>query len=70
MVNGEVAKLAAELHAYLRLPPAADTDALHLATACHHQIDYLLTWNMKHLANGRIRREIERFGDERRMHSR
>lgn len=28
-------------------------------------IDYLLTWNMKHLAGGRVRREIERFHDER-----
>ena len=35
-------------------------DALHLAFASHHKVDYLLTWNCKHLANankfGHIRR--------------
>jgi len=49
VVDDAIGELAAELHAYLRLPPAADTDALHLAIACHYEIDYLLTWNMKHL---------------------
>jgi hypothetical protein len=66
-VNREAVELAGELHAYLRLPPAAETDALHLAIAFHYKTDYLLTWNMKHLANGRIRREIERFGHEKRV---
>ena len=66
-VDGAVTHLAGELHSYLRLPLAAETDALHLAAACHYEIDYLLTWNMRHLANGRIRREIERFGKERGM---
>jgi predicted nucleic acid-binding protein len=61
VVNGAITELAGELHSYLRLPLAAETDALHLAIACHYEIDYLLTWNMKHLANARIRRDIERF---------
>ncbi len=26
-------------------------DALHLALACFHKFDYLLTWNCQHLAN-------------------
>jgi hypothetical protein len=26
-------------------------DALHLATACVHEFDFLLTWNIRHLAN-------------------
>jgi predicted nucleic acid-binding protein len=67
VVNRDVTELAGELHSYLRLPPAAETDALHLAVACHYEIDYLLTWNMKHLANARIRRDIERFGNEQGM---
>jgi hypothetical protein len=61
VVDDAVTRLAGELHAYLRLPLAAETDAIHLAIACHYEIDYLLTWNMRHLANGRIRREIGRF---------
>jgi len=57
--------IAEELHSYLRLPPAAETDALHLAIASHYEIDYLLTWNMRHLANGRIQRDVARFSKER-----
>jgi hypothetical protein len=64
IVDDAVGELAEQLHAYLRLPPLAETDAMHLALACHYQTDYLLTWNMKHLASGRIRWEIERFHDE------
>ena len=64
VVNGAITELAGELHSYLRLPLAAETDALHLAIACHYETDYLLTWNMKHLANARIRREIDRFCNE------
>jgi predicted nucleic acid-binding protein len=65
IIDDAIGELADELHAYLRLPQSADNDAMHLAVACHYRIDYLLTWNMKHLASGRIRREIERFHDER-----
>ena len=32
----------------------AQVDALHIATAAHHRIDYLLTWNCTHIANARI----------------
>ena len=31
--------------------PAVEGDALHLAVAIIHQTEYLLTWNVKHLAN-------------------
>jgi hypothetical protein len=33
------------------LPQKAFPDALHIAIATVHQIDYLLTWNCKHIAN-------------------
>ena len=32
----------------------ASLDALHIAMVAHHEIDYLLTWNCKHIANARI----------------
>lgn len=49
-VNREVRNLAA---AYIRakLMPADSLDALHVAAAAIHQIDYLLTWNCRHMAN-------------------
>lgn len=31
--------------------PATGGDALHVASATVHGMDYLLTWNVKHLAN-------------------
>jgi predicted nucleic acid-binding protein len=64
VVDQTAIDLAKKIHAYLRLPLAAETDALHLAIACRYEIDYLLTWNLKHLANARIRRDIDHFGDE------
>lgn len=40
------------------LPPHAFPDAAHVAVAAVHAIDYLLTWNCKHLANAQIARRI------------
>ncbi|HZV35808.1 MAG TPA: type II toxin-antitoxin system VapC family toxin [Verrucomicrobiae bacterium] len=36
------------------LPKKAKADAVHLAFATVYKINYLLTWNMKHLANAMI----------------
>ena len=33
------------------VPPKAVEDALHIAVAAIHGMDYLLTWNCKHIAN-------------------
>jgi hypothetical protein len=40
------------------LPSHAVRDAAHVAVAAVHAIDYLLTWNCKHLANAQIARRI------------
>jgi predicted nucleic acid-binding protein len=40
------------------LPPHAVRDAAHVAVAAVHGIDFLLTWNCKHLANAQIARRI------------
>jgi predicted nucleic acid-binding protein len=50
-VTADVAHLAKALMAGARLPPKADTDALHIAVAAVHRIDYLLTWNCRHIDN-------------------
>ena len=34
------------------LPPKAQADAVHIAAATVHEMDVLLTWNCRHLANG------------------
>nr|VFK66915.1 MAG: hypothetical protein BECKUNK1418G_GA0071005_11161 [Candidatus Kentron sp. UNK]VFK72362.1 MAG: hypothetical protein BECKUNK1418H_GA0071006_111011 [Candidatus Kentron sp. UNK] len=33
------------------VPPKARLDAFHIAVACVQGIDFLLTWNFKHIAN-------------------
>ncbi len=43
------------------LPKNADVDALHIAVAAIHGIDYLLSWNCKHIANVFIQRDLERL---------
>ena len=40
------------------LPPHVVRDAAHVAVAAVHAVDYLLTWNCKHLANAQIARRI------------
>jgi predicted nucleic acid-binding protein len=42
------------------LPTTAAADALHIAIAAAHGMEYLLTWNCKHIANAEIRPSIER----------
>ncbi|NLI77295.1 MAG: type II toxin-antitoxin system VapC family toxin [Candidatus Riflebacteria bacterium] len=42
------------------LPEAASVDAFHIALAAVHGIDYLLSWNCKHIANVFIQKELNR----------
>jgi hypothetical protein len=41
------------------LPPLAQPDALHLAIATTAEVDFLMTWNCRHLANAQIQRRLE-----------
>jgi predicted nucleic acid-binding protein len=50
--------LAAELLARSGLPPSADKDAMHIAIAAVHRMEFLLSWNCAHLANAQIAPEI------------
>lgn len=43
----------------LRLPPRAAADSAHIAIAVTNGMDYLLTWNCRHIANARLRTMIE-----------
>ena len=50
-LNDDVASLARDLIKEKALPKKAVEDALHIAIAINHGMDYLLTWNCKHIAN-------------------
>jgi len=57
----EIRKIAGAIMSRAILPQQAEVDALHIATAAHHRIDYLLTWNCRHIANARIQRRIHQI---------
>ena len=40
------------------LPKKAASDALHIGIAAVHGMDYLVTWNCKHIANARMLRFV------------
>jgi predicted nucleic acid-binding protein len=44
-------------------------DALHLAVASCHKMDYLLTWNCSHLANANKRMHVRRINEKLRIHT-
>jgi len=47
--------LARKLLASNLVPATAGADAVHIAVATVHRMDFLLTWNCRHIANGTIR---------------
>lgn len=58
-VTDESVDLAARLVADGGLPSKARVDALHVAVATVHGMDYLLSWNCTHIANATLRGKIE-----------
>jgi len=53
-ITDSATSLALELLRRTRIPSKADVDALHVAVATVHGMDYLLSWNCKHIVNGNI----------------
>ena len=50
----QIGVIANEIMSRAILPPKASIDALHIAMVAHHRIQYLLTWNCKHIANAKM----------------
>ena len=53
-LDPQIGAIANEIVSRAILPPQASIDALHIAMVAHHRIEYLLTWNCRHIANARI----------------
>ena len=60
-VTTVVAGLAGQILSAHVLPAQSLTDAVHIAVATVAQVDYLLTWNCRHIANARVLRRIARM---------
>jgi len=59
--RSDIQELAGVLLGALGLPERARADALHLAYTVYYEVDYLLTWNCTHLANGETLRRLATF---------
>lgn len=57
-ITDEVEALASALIVAGMLPQKAAEDALHITIATVHGMDFLLTWNCRHIANAEIRRRL------------
>lgn len=57
-LNQAVRDLSKQFLLQSNLPPKASDDAVHIAAATVHGLDYLLTWNCKHIANAQIQKKL------------
>lgn len=57
-LNHAAEALGAAMVRNLILPPNAADDALHIAIAATQGLDYLLTWNCRHIANVVLRPKL------------
>jgi hypothetical protein len=56
--NETALDLARQLMRRGMIPARAAEDATHIAIATIHGMDYLLTWNCKHIANARMQKAV------------
>ncbi|MHB1155560.1 MAG: PIN domain-containing protein [Phycisphaerales bacterium] len=54
-------ELALAVRKALDIPDKARIDAYHIAYAMFYEMDYLLTWNCAHIANGAAMRRLADF---------
>ena len=57
--SDEVDALAAALIAGNAIPVSEPRDAFHIAVSAVNGVNYLMTWNFKHIANASLRGRIE-----------
>ena len=58
-ISARARTIAAALIEEKGLPEKAAVDALHIAIAADCQSRFLLTWNIRHIANAQMRGKIE-----------
>ena len=63
-LTDEAVELANTLFTELSLPEKAIEDAFHIAIAITSGMNYLLTWNCKHIANAMMIAKVEKIAEE------
>ncbi len=58
-LSSEISELADEYIRKEALPPKALYDALHIAYASVHELDFVVSWNLRHIANVRRQEKVQ-----------
>lgn len=58
-ITDEVAALTKHILSSQLVPSKAASDAVHIAVATVHGMDFLVTWNIKHIGNAHIRTRLQ-----------
>ena len=58
-ISDATRQMAQVLFQELHLPERAVADAVHIAVAITNGMDYMITWNCRHIANARLRHRID-----------
>ena len=58
-ITDDTRAIGRQLLASGALPAQAEGDALHIGVAAVHGMEYLVTWNCRHIANAWMRSRIE-----------
>ena len=64
LINEQALHIAEALVEQGIVPPKAAEDALHIAVATIYGVDYLLTWNCRHIANPELQRNIAAYFEQ------
>lgn len=60
----EIRQLADAYFDAIQIPEKARADTYHLALTALHGLDFLVSWNCKHIVNGRIKMVLEEINAE------
>lgn len=63
-ISDDAEALASKIVERQALSGRAAEDALHIAVATVHEVDYLLTWNCKHIANAELQKSVAKVCSE------
>ncbi len=65
----KVEKMAQVYMEQLEIPEKSTRDAIHIAVAFVHNIDYLVTWNCAHIANAEVIKKLMKINNSFGIHT-
>ena len=67
--NPDIEEIGLKYFKLFNIPKKSKLDALHLAIAVWYQIDFLLSWNCKHIANAIVNFKLREYNNKMKLHS-